>query len=144
MKKLVILLFMLIIGLFLYGSEAKVIDGFKLENRNGIEYIKNKHTPFTGKAIYQKKNGEKKAEINYINGKRHGISIFWYNSLTKKAEINYKNGEENEKCTYWYKNGQKQTEVNYISWKKEGKYIEWDKKGNIIAEKNYKDGEDVK
>jgi len=47
----------------------------------------------------------------------HGLATEWYENGQKKAEGNYVDGKKHGLTTMWYENGQKQAEVNYVDGK---------------------------
>ena len=53
------------------------------------------------------KNGQKKSEQTYKDGKKDGLWTGWYENGQKWYEENYKNGKEDGLSTTWYENGQK-------------------------------------
>jgi antitoxin component YwqK of YwqJK toxin-antitoxin module len=57
-------------------------------------------------------NGEKKAEINYKDGRLHGLTTCWYENGQKKGEVNFKNGKP-YMFTKWGENGKKDYHSNY-------------------------------
>ncbi len=116
MKKLLILLFSILISFNSYG-ETICIDTDAQET-GGIIYLPNKTKPFTGKNLCKYENGLKKSEGNFKDGKKDG------------------------KYTYWWLNGQI-TVSNMKDNKRDGKSTKWDENGQIITDRNYKDGECV-
>lgn len=101
-----------------------------IQIRNEIAYLPNENEPFTGKyEEYYSRNGQKKSETNYIDGKVNGMYSLWHENGRKKTEINYKDGEINGLFIWWYENGQKMSETNYIDGKINGATIEWDENG---------------
>ncbi len=77
------------------------------------------------------KNGQKRSEINYKDGKLHGLKTRWYDNGQKKSELNYEDGKPHGIYTEWYENGKKKSEVYYQN----GKcciVINWGEKGQIV------------
>ena len=91
----------------------------ELEYREGIYYLKDSDTPYTGKSYGLYFNGQKSAEGNFKDGKRHGLS------------------------TQWYENGQKQMEGNWKDGNMHGLWISWNEDGTELFRFTYKDGEPV-
>ena len=79
MKKLLILLFSILISFNSYGETESDY------------YI----------------NGPIKTEKNYKDGKRDGKWTEWYENGQIKEVENYKDGDQDGKWIVWYKNGQK-------------------------------------
>ena len=91
------------------------------ETRNRIEKVK---------YVEYYRNGQKKGEGTYKDGKENGLHIMWWNNGQKRGELNYKDGEIDGLWTWWYENGQKRKETTY----KDGKYIskkEWNEDGSV-------------
>ena len=124
------------------------IDLSKLKDRDGVKYLPNEETPFTGRACWYK-NGQKRSEGNFKDGKMDGLWITWSDGrkwgkgLLKTGEVNFKDGKQHgleNHIWYPYYNGQKMWEVNYKDGKKDGTFIGWDEEGLKLVEENYKDG----
>jgi len=60
--------------------------------------------PLTGKYTEKHQNGNSKYEVNYINGKKEGLEIFWYNSGGKYIQTTYKNDKEDGIWNQWFEN----------------------------------------
>jgi hypothetical protein len=95
-------------------NENKTFTG-DLEFRNNIAFLPNENKPFTGKWIVYSQNGEKKLEMNFINGKKNGLQKTWYENGQKANEINYVDGKENEFQASWHENGEKKSESSQLS-----------------------------
>ena len=136
-----------------------------IQVRNGLAYLPNETKPFTGGFVGQYKNRQKKIEVHYKDGKRHGdftmwhengsmkssgdmennkptgLHTLWFDNGTKHAERNYKDGKEDGMATTWHSlSGKKDSEVNYKDGKKDGMSTSWSWLGVKISEVNYKDG----
>ena len=61
-------------------KESKVSDG--------IRYLKDSDTPYTGKVFTLHENGTKMYEGNYKDGKPDGLSVSWHENGQKWAEGN--------------------------------------------------------
>ena len=62
--------------------------------------------PLTGKYTEKYHNGNLKYEVNYVNGKKEGLEIFWYISGGKYIQTTYKNDKEDGIWNQWFENGQ--------------------------------------
>ena len=125
-----------------------VVDGDQIEFRGGIieqdglAYFEGK--PFTGVAVWKytapNPNGQKRNEITYKDGKRHGLeTYYWHVSGQKESERTYKDHKEHGPGTAWYENGQKKEEWNFKDRKKHGPYTKWYENGQKKEETTYKD-----
>jgi antitoxin component YwqK of YwqJK toxin-antitoxin module len=113
----------------------------ELERRERIFYRKGSDTPYTGKVYSLYPSGQKEAEGNFKDGKpADGVSVEWNKNGQKKREKNWRNGKEDGLYVEWYKNGQKEEEGNYKDGKKNGLWVEWYDGGQKRGETNYKDG----
>ena len=114
MKKLLILLFSILISFNSYGDSSD--ETICVENAgyiNGIIYLPNETKPFTGKNLCKYENGQIRLEGNYKDGKHDGKFSSWHENTQKWEEGNYKDGKQDGKWIWWYENGQKQAEENY-------------------------------
>ena len=94
MKKLLILLFSILISFNSYGlfgwfektvcseTDAHFIDGI-LTTSNDYQLLHNGVEPFTGKDVCKYKNGQKWVEKNYKDGKLDGKWTWWYENVKK-------------------------------------------------------------
>ena len=103
----------------------------KLEEREGLAYVKGSDAPYTGKVYGLYENGQKQFEANFKDGKRDGLELQWYENGQKQFEANFKDGKTNGLLALWHDNGQKSHEANF----KDGKRISekwWDSKGEPV------------
>ena len=84
-------------------SQLDGVNLDKLEEREGIVYLKGSDTPYTGKATSLYENGQK-TEANLKDGKRDGLIVLWHENGQKALEQKYKNGEEIS-AKYWNRKG---------------------------------------
>jgi len=112
---------------FLLESCSEEHEITQLQNRNGLMYRSNQEKPFTGTYIEYSVYGQetKRAEENYKNGKKDGLSILWKRDGQKASEGYYKNGKQNGWETVWYLNGHKASEGNYKDGRRNGSWKEW-------------------
>ena len=78
------------------GCGEKKSDGVnldELEDREGVAYLKNSDSPYTGKCFEFHDNGQKKSEENYKDGKFDGLMVSWHENGQKMKETNYKDNE---------------------------------------------------
>ncbi len=65
------------------------------------------------KLIEHYPSGIKKSEVNLFDGKKDGLSQFWYENSVLKAQGNYKLDFLNGICKKWYSDGNLQAESHY-------------------------------
>ena len=119
---------------------------------------------YSGKWTVWDRNGKKRYEIDYKDGKYHGTFITfdsngqrrtqqenrnhkahgpgrgWHLNGQKSYEITYENGEPDGEWIHWYDNGQIQSKHQYKNGKYNGTYAIWHRNGQKRLEINYKDG----
>ena len=66
-------------------------------------------------------SGEVRSEVNYVNGKKEGKEVWYYESGKVKGEVNYKEG--NGKWIGYYESAKVKVEGNFVDGKKEGKWV---------------------
>jgi len=145
MNKLLIIICLLISTLTNAWWFEKVIEGSKLQDRNGIMYEINQTKPFTGKAVSTYKNGQKKSEVTYEDGEREGVSTYWFKNGQKKKETNL----EDNLSIRWDKGGWKKYETYAKNIQddnsfKNGLIIKYKKSGHKRHEYTIKDGKLIK
>ncbi len=86
-------------------------------------------TAFAEVKTYYYNSGQKEQEVNYKDGKKHGLETGWHKNGQKSSETNYNDGKEHGLLTWWHKNGQKWKEANYKDGKLHGLITLWREKG---------------
>ena len=141
-----------------------VFEGEKLQSRNGVAYFARQMIPFTGVAIWELEDLEKKESL-YKEGKKQGVETWWYDNGQKKFEGTYMGGKPNGRFTRFYRNGKKSYErifkdqklVAAIAWKPNGgkcpdtKYVkgngklcQYHENGKKESEITFRDGKKIK
>ena len=123
-------------------------------------------TLFTGTILSDFTNGKRKSQQEYLDGKKHGNEVFWYEngqievqrtySYNKKTGIHkawYQNGSPKFNYTFnadgeyhgnvreWYSSGQLYRDFNYIKGKEQGSQRLWTALGKIKANYDVIDNE---
>jgi len=132
-------LLILFLGLLMVGCGEQVIDKSELEGRNGLAYLTNEKTPFTGRAESLFSKGQKREEINLKDGLADGRYTLWYRNGQKREEGNYKHGKKEGTWTAWHENGQKWWEETYKGDKKDGLATGWYENGQTRQERSFKE-----
>ena len=90
MKKLLILLFSILISFNSYGLfEKTVCVETDTQDRGDIIYLPNKSKPFTGKNLCEYENGQNESKGKVKDGKIVGKWTFWYENGLKISEGNF-------------------------------------------------------
>ena len=113
------------------GEKHEGVNAKKLEERESIWYLKGSETPYTGKSFKLNKNGLKWEELNFKDGKEHGLKTMLYKNGQKGLEANFKDGKPDGLALQWHENGQKQGEGYF----KDGVQISvkfWNRKGEPV------------
>ena len=119
MKKLLVLLFSLLISFNSYGNS--VCLGIEGEDILGTTYLKSTNQPFSGKDLCMYENGQKMLEQYYKDGKMHGKALGWHENGQKMVDGNYVDGKPEGKAEMWDEKGQKLLEAFYIDGMPDGK-----------------------
>ncbi len=145
-------------------AQKNKVPVYELDKINGLYYQRNTIDPFTGMAIDEHVNGQKKLNIpikdgkvdgvakewnmngdkiyeaSFENGIQIGTETQWYATGDKKLELNYVNGEPDGICTEWHKSGQKKSEGLFKNGKEEGEHNWWYSDGNLDQQVFFKNG----
>jgi len=121
-----------------------VVETYDNGNIKSITYHKKSRTEIE-KVKYEgyHKNGQKKEEGTYKDGKEDGKWTEWHQNGQKWEEGTYKDGKADGKWTEWYENGEKWKEGTCKDGKKDGLWTEWHENGQKMYEKTYKDGYEI-
>jgi antitoxin component YwqK of YwqJK toxin-antitoxin module len=84
--------------------------------------------------------GSKWQEGAYLNGRDHGTWTVWGLEGNKIEEFTLDRGAWNGKHTRWYENGQKMVEVEWVNGVKQGPEIYWDEFGTEVRRIEFVDG----
>ena len=124
--------------LLLGGCGEKEMTQRELEVRDGLMYIKDSETPYTGEQFLFYENGKKEQKVNYKDGKFNGFAISWHENGKKKMEGSWKNGKEDGLHTQWHESGKKSMESQYKDGKMDGLALQWHENGQKQTEANTK------
>ena len=94
-----------------------------------------------GSATVWYENGQKKAEFNWKDGRKNGLSNGWYEEGQMERESYWKNGEMDGHFLSWHENGNKRVESNWKDGLKNGHSTVWYESGQKKTESNWKDGQ---
>ena len=95
----------LALTVLLSACSEQIFDADKIQNRNGIAYLPNQEIPLTGRAASFHKNGQKKWDRTYKDGKKEGTHTQWYSNGQKEWEGTYKDGRLVGNVKWWDQHG---------------------------------------
>ena len=84
------------------GDTVNFLD---LEGRDGIRYLINEKTPFSGVAVKTSETGEITRLKSYKDGKFDGESLSFYNNGQVREKESYKNGKKHGEFIIYFDNG---------------------------------------
>lgn len=148
MKKFILFLF----GAFLifqcaFGQNLTKIVVSKFENGKPelVNYYRGEATALN--LVKQEKyggDGKKTVEKNFLNGKMHGIVMYWKDfDGTLQASLLYADGEMSGQQMFYYSDGSTKAELNYTNGKMDGRQVEYYFKSELEtpkSEHNYSGG----
>lgn len=88
-------------------------------------------------------NGKLANKIQFKNGKRNGVDIWYYPTGKKFKVTNYKNGVRHGNEIEYDESGRKTYEEPYRNGKSHGIKKYYDEKGRIRTKQKYEDGEEI-
>ena len=106
----------------------------KQEAQPKAEQASNRNTPKNGLRTRRYKNGQKKFEYHYKNGKLDGLYTYWGKDGQKRKETHYKDGKQDGLQTSWHENGQKRWEYHYKNGEQNGLQTRWYENGQKLSE----------
>ena len=79
----------------------------EIETREGVQYLKDSDTPYTGTVFKLHDNGEKGVEVSLKDGRPDGVIVTYYENGQKKEQSNFKDGKPADGEWFgWHENGQ--------------------------------------
>ena len=142
MKRALLLFSLTIFYLPLVGSgESSLLKETEgLERKRGLMYFQNQL--FTGYTYELHSNGRIKFKTRWINGKRQGKQISWFDNGQIKEIRYYKNNKKDGQHWGWFADGSPRFEYHFINGLYHGTYKEWYPDGSPAAEHNYDMGKE--
>jgi len=152
-----------------FSSDNFCDQSHKVQVRKGLFYLPNQDKPFTGENLciyslngqyhskgkivkglkegtwnYWHENGQKKLDIDYVNGEKSQREFYeysigeLYDNGKPKSSQGWKNDKEDGQWSEWYENGQIKSDGAYLEGNKVGKWFDWHENGQLNRERNYK------
>ena len=114
-----ILLF--IISLLLIVGCSKRVEQSELINKDGLMYLQDSDSPYSGEVFRDWFNDNKYLEGTYKDGKVDGLWTQWYSGGNKSFEGTYKEGKKDGLWIEWTEEGKKKSKTKW----KNGKKKKW-------------------
>ena len=130
-------IFFLLIPIIILQACTQVVEKKELIKKQGVVYLNEAETPYSGKVYEDYSNGDRKMEGYYLNGKMNGVFVEWHENGDKKSEIYYANGKKDGNYSIWYENGEIDETGNYSLSKLEGELSRWYENGEKKSTENY-------
>lgn len=77
-------------------------------------------------------DGTKRMEVNFMDGKLHGLYIMWFDNGQKQLEAHFLNDSIVERCVLWLPDGSKVNEIVFFSHLLSGETVQ-DKPRSILS-----------
>ena len=88
------------------------------------------------------KNGQKKTESTYRDGRQHGVATVWHETGRAIQEQHYRNGRQDGRRTQWFfATGKKRLEDHWKDGQREGLESQWHPSGQLASEGNLVDNQ---
>jgi hypothetical protein len=95
---------------------------------------------FTGKWTTWYVNGRKACEMEYLQGKFHGVLTRYHDNGLKSVEQHYQNGNCHGIDRGWYRGGRKMYQGNWLNGVMIGERRTWNQNGDLISIQRVQDG----
>lgn len=79
-----------------------------------------------------------RAELPYVNGKRHGVETSWFSDGTVAVEAPWVDGLQDGVVISYYPDGTRQAAIPFYQGKREGVYYTWYEDGQKEGEQQYR------
>ena len=133
---------MITVSLPLFGSgELSLTIGTEgLVRKQGLMVYNNELLSGYTYELYT--NGNTKLKTHWVNGKRHGKQLSWFENGKIKEIRFYKNNRKDDQHQGWFGDGTPRFEYNFIDGQYHGSSKEWYPDGSIASEHNYEMGKE--
>ena len=142
MQRFFLSIFIMAVWIPLFGNgELSLIEGTEdLERKRGLMVYKNEL--FSGYTYELYSSKSIKSKTHWVNGKRHGKQISWFENGKIKEVRYYKNNRKDGHHQGWFADGTPRFEYNFIDSQYHGSFKEWYPNGSIAAEHHYDMGKE--
>ncbi len=98
---------------------------------------------YTGNYVEYYPSGNKRVEMAVVEGKKQGVSTYFFDNKLKQEVRSYKDNEMDGLWETWNDKGVKLGVANYKNGTKHGKWFIYDESGILRYDMEYKEGEKV-
>lgn len=106
-------------------------------------YYNQKGELYTGTHIEYYPSGNKRVEMAVVEGKKQGISTYYFDNKLKQEIRSFDNNQMDGLWETWNEKGVKLGIANYKKGLKHGKWIIYDEDGTLRYDMQYKDGKKI-
>ncbi|MFK8100900.1 MAG: toxin-antitoxin system YwqK family antitoxin [Saprospiraceae bacterium] len=142
MKRGILLLLCLAVGMTSFGQRKRKIKHYELDKIRGLFFQPNTIAPFSGLAYDEYPNGKKKMHIQIKKGKIQGKIQEWAKNGNLLYEASYENGQQNGLEKSWHPSGKKKFELNFVDGMASGEATEWYEDGTVKSKGRYVSGKE--
>ena len=109
---------------------------------DGLYYNKSGEL-YSGTYVEYYPSGNKRVEMTVVEGKKQGVSTYYFDNKLKQEVRSYKDNEMDGLWETWNKKGVKLGVASYKNGTKHGKWYIYDEAGILRYDMEYKEGEKV-
>ena len=122
------------------NSAVTRLEQRETEDGSTLLFQYGKKTPFTGWCKQVRQTGKLRSLKEYMNGKPHGLYVYWWKNGRKAEEKNFHAGISHGLWESWYSNGQKQLQQSVENGKLHGPASRWYQNGQKKDDSLYQNG----
>ena len=98
---------------------------FRKRMRNGLTYVEDETTPFTGIFVFKYGNGKIKEYEPFVNGIKEGVHEKFYENGNVKETNTFVNGSLNGDSIQFYENGNMKESMVFMKDKFDGEWVKY-------------------
>jgi antitoxin component YwqK of YwqJK toxin-antitoxin module len=131
----------ILLALGLLAGCDQQINGFQLDERDGVYYVRNESKTFTGQATWSYSKERPRVRAIFREGRFHGLAQWWYPNGVPQTRVKYKNGRLDGPAQSWHKNGQIKFQGTFVEGERDGLNQSWHDNGRLKKSIFYRQGE---
>ncbi len=140
MKKLLILIFVLILSSCSQEFNEQEFNGNEIVKKDGLVWHYSSTEPLTGKVVSFHENGQIKEVGNYINGEKDGLHEVFHENSKLHRRGNYINGEKDGLHEEYREDGMRQYMFHWKNGELDGRQEYFDQWGDLRLRETCEDG----